>query len=175
MTGRVHTVRAAVTGPVEEDRKPVQRGQRRGGPDCNRVADILTELASTLWLDKWSGSYGGLGSLVGAATRKSVQDRVGLAVVCVAAVLHHAAPPGAGWELSLTTCDDRQPVRLVMLRDGGETRHAVPVRLSDRSLRVGLQPAFALTARDAGEKAIRAIANEAGAFFGAPVRSVGGG
>lgn len=175
MSGRVHTVRSVVTGPVEGDRKPVQRGRRRAGPDCNAVADKLAEAASILWQEKWAAYYAPLtGPLIGAATRKPLAKRIGLMVVCIALVLVNVAPADVHWDLTLTTDQDGQPVRLVMTRDDPEARYAVPVRLFDRSLRIGDQSPLTLTTRDAGIKAIRAIANEAGAFFGAPVRSVGG-
>lgn len=173
MSGRVHMVRSAVAGPVEEDRKPVQRGRRRGGLDCNAVADRLAEAASILWEEKWAAYYAPLtGPMIGAATTKPLARRIGLMVVCLGLVLVNVAPQGVRWGLSLTTGDDDQPVRLVMTRDDPEeVRHAVPVRLGTRTLRVGGQEPLTLTTRDAGTRAMRAFASEAGAFFGSPVRS----
>lgn len=169
MSRRLHVVRSAVSSPVQEDRRPVQRGRRRGGLTCVEIADKLAEAAGIYWADKYAASYGALLSLVGSGSAKPVERRIGLMVVCLAVILINTAPPGARWDVDLTTTANGQPVRLVMHRD--DVRHAVPVRLDARTLKVGGQEPVTLTTRDAGTKSMRAFAAEIAAFFGAPVRS----
>jgi hypothetical protein len=158
--------------PIEQDRAAPPAARRRSGPDCGLLADQIFAAAKSLWDDRWGAFYGPTArAIVGGASKKTVAEKIGLAAVVTAIALRAATPTGARWDAELRTDQDDQPLRLVFTRTDPEARHALPVRLHPRFVTVGAQSRVQLSASGAVASALRAMAAEAGAFFGSPVRT----
>lgn len=130
-------------------------------------AEKLIADAAAAW-ERWRPWYGPLdAALVGTASRKSVEQKLGLQAVCLSHALRTATRPGADWTVKLTTDDAGAPLALMMHRDGDAL--AVPVEVARRRVTVGARRVF-VGSPTAALDVLRALAAEAAAFFGAPTR-----
>lgn len=169
MTAYIHRVDRVkgITPATQARRRPGRT--RRDAPEASLLADNLAEDAARLWDARWSPWYGGTGGpLVGGASRKTLQERIGLLGVVLVHGLRASTPADAAWSISLKCTDDGAPLALLMAKEDDE--ESVPVRLERRSLLIGGRRVF-LAGSGATMSALRALAAEMGAYFGAPVRA----
>jgi hypothetical protein len=158
--------RAATTDPASERRAftPTE------GLDCVELAATAENEVIELWAARWAAFYGALlGPLIGLASSKRVEERVGLIVVALAAVMNSLQPPGVGWRVDLMRHPDDSPRAMVMTRADIDARLAIPIRLEGRNVRVG-DRRISLGSSSAGRDVLRLLSEAAGGFFGAARR-----
>lgn len=141
------------------------------GLDCVELAATAETHVVELWAARWAAFYGPLlGPLIGLASRKRVEDRVGLIVVALAAVINALQPPGVGWRVDLRRHADDTPRAMVMTRADTDARLAIPIRIEGRNVRVG-DRRISLGSSNAGRDVLRLLTEAAGGFFGAARRA----
>lgn len=158
--------RATITDPAaaKRARAPAE------GPDCVELAATAEAHVIELWAARWAAFYGALlGPLIGLASKKSVEDRVGLIVVALAAVINALQAPGAGWRVELMRHPDNSPRAMILTRADMDARLAIPIRLEGRNVRVG-ERRISLGSSNAGRDVLRLLTDAAGGFFGAARR-----
>ncbi|MBW0151369.1 MAG: hypothetical protein KXJ53_09170 [Phenylobacterium sp.] len=157
-----------ITPATQARRRPGRT--RRDAPEATHMAEQLASEAGAMWEGRWAAFYGLLASpLVGGTSRKTIGEKLGLMCVTLTHALRAAAPPGAAWRTSLRLDDSGAPIGVLMAKD--DDAFTVPVRLERRSLVIGGRRVF-LVSRGAALAALEALAGEAGAYFGAPLRPV---
>lgn len=169
MTAYIHRVdRVKGTTPATQARRRPGR-TRRDVPEATHMAEQLATDAVVMW-ERWEPWYAPLSApMIGGASRKSISEKLGLMCVTLTHALRAAAPPGAAWRTSLRLDDSGAPIGVLMAK--GDDAFTVPVRLERRSLVIGGRRVF-LVSRGAALAALEALAGEAGAYFGAPLRPV---
>ena len=158
--------RAATTDPAAEKRARAPAE----GMDCLELAATAENEVIELWAARWAAFYGALlGPLIGLASSKRVEDRVGLIVVALAAVMNSLQAPGAGWRIDLLRHPDASPRAMIMIRADTDARLAIPLRLEGRNVRVG-DRRISLGSSSAGRDVLRLLTEAVGGFFGAARR-----
>ncbi len=158
--------RAGHTDPAAEKRARAPAE----GMDCVELAATAESEVVDLWSARWAAFYGPLlGPLIGLASKKRVEDRVGLIVVALAAVINALQPIGVGWRIDLLRHPDASPRAMVMTRADTDARLAIPIRLEGRLVRVG-DKRISLGSSNAGRDVLRLLTEASGGFFGAARR-----
>lgn len=140
------------------------------GMDCIELAATAEAHVIELWAARWAAFYGALlGPLIGLASRKRVEDRVGLIVVALAAVINALQPPGVDWRVDLMRHPDQSPRAMILTRADVDARLAIPIRIEGRNVRVG-DRRISLGSSNAGRDVLRLLTDAAGGFFGAARR-----